>query len=120
MLNPDGIVLVRKCYITCVNLLFSNRRVQDYIKRERLLDLHTEVQTVLPDEDVGHVGNAPVRRRWVQLRTSPAVNVMLYKERVRREQAVSAELSNTIKCYLDLSLSLSPNPLHTCVVAVFV
>ena len=38
-------------------------------------------------------------RRWVQLRTSPAVNVVLYKERVRREQAVSAELSNTAHVY---------------------
>ena len=95
MFNPDGIVLVHKCYITCVNLLFLNRRMQGYVKRGMLLDLRTEVQTVPPDEDVGHVGNAPVRRRWVQLRTSPAVKVVLYKERVRREQAVSAELSNT-------------------------
>ena len=99
MFNPDGIVLVRKCYITCVNLLFSNSRVQSYIKKGRLLDLRTEVQTVPPDEDVVHVGNAPVRRRWVQLRTSPAVKVVLYKERVRREQAVSAELSNTAHVY---------------------
>ena len=60
MFNPDGIVLVRKCHITCVNLLFSNSRVQSYIKKGRLLDLRTEVQTVLPDEDVGHVGNVPV------------------------------------------------------------
>ena len=77
VLYPDWIVLVRKCYITCVNLLFSNRRVQGYIKRERLLDLRTEVQAVPPNEDVGHVGNAPVLRRWVQLRKSPAVNVVL-------------------------------------------
>ena len=73
--------------------------MQGYIKRERLLDLRTEVQTVPPNEDVGHVGNAPVRRRWVQLRTSPVVNVVLYKERVQREQAVSAELSNTAHVY---------------------
>ena len=69
MFSSDGIVLVRKCYITCVNLLFSNSRVQSYIKKGRLLDLRTDVQTVPPDEDVGHVGNAQVRRRWVQLRT---------------------------------------------------
>ena len=60
MFNPDGIVLVRKLYITCVNLLFSNSPVQIYIKRGRLLDLRTEVQTVPPDEDVGHFGDAPV------------------------------------------------------------
>ena len=101
MFNWDGIVLVRKCYITSVNLLFSNSRVQSYIKKGMLLDLRTEVQTVPPDEDVGHVGNAPVRRHWVQLRTSPAVKVVLYKERVRREQAVSAELSNTAHVYCE-------------------
>ena len=101
MFNPKGIVLVRKCHVTCVNLLFSNSRVQSYIKRGKLLDLRTEVQTFPPDEDVGHVGNAPVRRRWVQLRTSPAVKVVLYKERVRREQAVSAELSNTAHVYCE-------------------
>ena len=61
----------------------------------RLLDLRTEVQTVPPDKDVGHVGNAPVRRYGVQLRTSP----VLYKERVRREPSVSAELSNTAHVY---------------------
>ena len=71
MFNPDGIVLICKCYITCVNLLFSNSRVQSYIKKEMLLDLRTEVQTVPPDEDVGHVGNASVRRRWVQLARRP-------------------------------------------------
>ena len=73
-----------------------------------------------PDEDVGHVGNVLVRRRWVHLarrpvimiqnyqvlcRTeatdklpagiSPAVKGMLYKERVRREQSVGAGLLNT-------------------------
>ena len=63
------------------------------------MDLRTEVQTVPPDEDVGHVGNAPVRRRGVQLRTSPAVKVVLYKEMVRREPSVSAELSNTAHVY---------------------
>ena len=75
MFNPDGIVLVRKCYITCVNLLFSNSRVQSYIKRGRLLDLRTEVQTVPPDEDVGHVGDVPVRRRWVQLARRPVIMI---------------------------------------------
>ena len=29
--NPDWIVLVRRYYVTCLNLLFSNRRVQIYI-----------------------------------------------------------------------------------------
>ena len=29
--TPDGIVLVCGYYITCLNLLFSNRRVQIYI-----------------------------------------------------------------------------------------
>ena len=75
--------------------------MQSYIKKGMLLDLCTEVQTVPPDEDVGHVGNAPVRRRWVQLRTSPAVKVVLYRERVRREQAVSAELSKTAHVYCE-------------------
>ena len=76
MFNLDGIVLVRKCYITCVNLLFSNSRVQSYIKKGRLLDLRTEVQTVPPDGDVGHVGDVPVRRRWVQLARRP-VNMIV-------------------------------------------
>ena len=64
--NPDGIVLVRR--ILC-------SRVQSYIKKGRLLDLHTEVQTVPPDEDVGHVGNVPVRRRWVQLARRPVIMI---------------------------------------------
>ena len=64
MFNPDGIVLVRKCYITYVNLLFSNSQVHNYIKKGRLL-----------------------------------VKVVLYKERVRREQPVSAGLSNTAHVY---------------------
>ena len=71
MFNPDGIVLVRKCFITCVNLLFSNSPVQSYIKRGRLLDL----RTVPPDEDVGHVSNVPVRRRWVQLARRPVIMI---------------------------------------------
>ena len=29
--TADGIVLVSRYYITCLNLLFSNRRVQIYI-----------------------------------------------------------------------------------------
>ena len=29
--NPYGIVLVRRYYVTCLNLLFSNRRMQIYI-----------------------------------------------------------------------------------------
>ena len=66
------------------------------------MDLRTEVQTVPPDEDVGHVDNAPVRRCGVQLRTSLAVKVVLYKERVQREPSVSAELSNTAHVYCDV------------------
>ena len=33
-----GLYLSVECYVTCVNLLFSNSRVQSYIKRGRLLD----------------------------------------------------------------------------------
>ena len=65
-LTRTGLYLSVEYYVTCVNLFFSNSRVQSYIKRGRLLDLRTEVQTVPPDEDVGHVGNVLVRRRWVQ------------------------------------------------------
>ena len=60
-LTRTGLHLSIECCITCVNLLFSNSRVQSYIKRGRLLDMRTEVQTVPPDEDVGHVGNVPAR-----------------------------------------------------------
>ena len=56
--NPDGIVLVSRYYVTCLNLLFSNSRVQIY--KGRLLDMHTDVRTVPPAEDVGHVGDVPV------------------------------------------------------------
>ena len=124
-LTRTGLYLSVEYCVTCVNLLFSNSRVQSYIKRGRLLDLHTEVQTVPPDEDVGHVGNVPVRRRWVQLARrpvimiykttksrvglrprdklpagiSPSVRGMLYKERVRREQGVGAYLLNTADAY---------------------
>ena len=52
-LTRTGLYLSVECYITCVNLLFSNSRVQSYINRGRLLDLRTGVQTVPPDEDVG-------------------------------------------------------------------
>ena len=55
-LTRTGLYLSVESYVTCVNLLFSNSRVQSYIGRGRLLDLRTEVQTVPPDEDVGHVG----------------------------------------------------------------
>ena len=34
VLNSDGIVLVRKCCITCVNLLFSNSRCRAILRRE--------------------------------------------------------------------------------------
>ena len=78
-LTRTGLYLSVEYYVICVNLLFSNSRVQSYIKRGRLLDLRTEVQTVPSDEDVGHVGNGG----------------MLYTERVRREQAVGARLLNT-------------------------
>ena len=62
-------------YVNCVNVLFSNSRVQSYIKRGRLLDLRTEVRTVPPDEDVGHVGNVPVRGRWVQPARRPVIMI---------------------------------------------
>ena len=65
-LTRTGLYLSVECHVTCVNLLFSNSRVQSYIKRGRLLDLRTEVQTVPPDEDV------LVRRRWVQLARLPS------------------------------------------------
>ena len=73
-LTRTGLYLSVECCITFVNL-FSNSRVQSYIKRGRLLDLRTEVQTVPPDEDVGHVGNVPVRRRWVQLARRPVIMI---------------------------------------------
>ena len=59
-LTQTGLYLSVEYYVTCVNLLFSNSQVQSYIKRGRLLYLCTEVQTVPPDEDVGHVFNVPV------------------------------------------------------------
>ena len=74
-LTRTGLYFSVEYYDTCVNLLFSNSRVQSYIKRGRLLDLHTEVQTVPPDEDVGHVGNVPVRRRWVQVARLPVIMI---------------------------------------------
>ena len=74
-LTRTGLYLSVECYVTCVNLLFSNSLVQSYIKRGRLLDLRTEVQTVPPDEDVGHVDNVPVRRRWVQLARRPVIMI---------------------------------------------
>ena len=64
--NRTGIVLVHRYYVTCLNLLFSNSRVQIYIWKERLLDMRTDVRTVPPAKDVEHVGDVPVRRRWVQ------------------------------------------------------
>ena len=74
-LTRTGLYLSVECCITCVNLLFSNSRVQSYFMRGRLLDMRTEVQTVLLDEDVGHVGNVPVRRRWVQLACRPVIMI---------------------------------------------
>ena len=75
-LTWTGLYLSVDYYVTCVNLLlFSNSRVQSYIKNRRLLDLRTEVQTVPPDEDVGHVGNVLVRRRWVQLARRPVIMI---------------------------------------------
>ena len=44
-----------------------------------------------PVSDCGH--------GQIARRTLPAVKVVLYKERVRREQSVSAELSNTAHVY---------------------
>ena len=40
--TPDEIVLVSRYYITCLNFLFSNRRVQIYIYKRRLLDMRTD------------------------------------------------------------------------------
>ena len=40
--TPDGIVLVRRYYVTCLNLLFSKRRVQIFIEKRRLLDMRTD------------------------------------------------------------------------------
>ena len=74
-LTRTGLYLSVEYCVTCVNLLFSNSRMQSNIKRGRLLDLRTEVQTVPPDEDVGHVGNVPVRRRWVQLARRPVIMI---------------------------------------------
>ena len=74
-LSRTGLYLSVEYCVTCMNLLFSNSRVQSYIKRGRLLDLRTDVQTVLPDEDVGHVGNAPVRSSWVQLARRPVIMI---------------------------------------------
>ena len=74
-LTRTGLNLSVECCITCVDLLFSNSRVQSYNKRGSLLDLRTEVQTVPPDEHVGHVGNVPVRRRWVQLARRPVIMI---------------------------------------------
>ena len=70
-LNRTGLYLTVEYYVTGVNLLtlFSNSRVQSYIKRGRLLDLHTEVQTV------PHIGNVPVRKRWVQHARRPVIMI---------------------------------------------
>ena len=74
-LTWTGLYLSVEYYVICVNLLFLNSREQSYIKRGRLLDLRTEVRTVPPDEDVGHVGNVPVRRRWVQPARRPVIMI---------------------------------------------
>ena len=77
-LTRTGLYLSVEYCVTCVNLLFSNSRVQSYIKRGGLLDLRTEVQTVPPNKNVGHVGNVPVRRRWVQLARRPVIMILHY------------------------------------------
>ena len=58
--NPDGIVLVRRYYVTCLNL-------------------YTDVRTDTPAEDVEHAGDVLVRRRWVCPPTS--VHDMEYREK---------------------------------------
>ena len=35
--NPDGIVIVRRYYVTCLNLFFSNSRVQIYILQGKVV-----------------------------------------------------------------------------------
>ena len=62
-LTRTGLYLSVEYYVTCVNLL------------TRLLDLRTEIRTVPPDEDVGHVGNVPVRRCWVQPARRPVLMI---------------------------------------------
>ena len=71
--------------------------MQSYIKRGRLLDLQTEVQSVPPDEDVGHVGNVPVRRPWVQLARRP-VNTVVYIIRKHKTYLISAVYYTCAHC----------------------
>ena len=65
--TPDGIRLVSGYYITCLNLLFSNRQGRIYISKRRLLGMRTDARTVPPAKDVEHVGNVLDRGRSVQL-----------------------------------------------------
>ena len=79
--NPDGIVLVRRYYVTCLNLLLSNRRVQIYIHKRRSLDMRTDVRTDPPAGDVEHAGDVIVRRRWVQFVSRPVSMIRRHRER---------------------------------------
>ena len=70
--TPDGIVLVCGYYITCLNLLFSNRRVQIYIFRsEGCWTCALMRRTDPPAKDVEHAGDILDRGRWVQFVRRP-------------------------------------------------
>ena len=58
-------------YMTCLNLLFSNRQGRIYIYKRRLLDMRTDARTVPPAKDVGHIGNVPDQGRSVQFARRP-------------------------------------------------
>ena len=98
--TPDGIVLVRGDYVTCLNLLFSNRRVQIYIQKRRLLDMRTDVRTDPPAEDVEHVGDVLVRRRWVQFARRPE-SMIWSIGRAGGKSSVGARLPTRADVYFD-------------------
>ena len=68
--NPDWSVLVRIYYVTCLNLLFSNRRVQIYIYKR------TDVRT-----DVEHAGDVLDRGMLGTVCPPTRVHDMGYRER---------------------------------------
>ena len=107
MYTPDGIVLDIIYGITCLKLLFSNRRVQVIFGMQVVRHAHW-CAGLAAGEDVEHAGGKLYPGLWVQLdlrlrvhrREEPAVSRQLVTD-CRREQTY---IRRGIVCYVNYEI----------------
>ena len=91
-LTRTGLYMSVEYCVTCMNLLFSNSRVQSYIKRGRLLDLRLYKGALLAHRKRNN------SRCWFSSMLTLLVGMLLFRR----------DLKNHLRCWFEQSPACQP------------